>query len=229
MRYQSTICPTCGETFTKPESSRKRCCSRDCANKARAVPRVAPCAICGTPFDRNVAHRRYCSDKCSKTAWHRGNVEPTAQRFWSKVNKTDSCWFWTARTNENGYGLFSVTVDGETVSWYAHRFAWHLTNGAIPEGLWVLHNCPGGDNPSCVNPAHCYLGTLHDNVADAVAKGQLPCGESKVLARLTDADVITIRRDYDAGRRIREMARHYGVSPSTISEVARRLRWRHLP
>lgn len=51
----------------------------------------------------------------------------------------------------------------------AHRVAWMITNGPIPDGLCVLHRC---DNPPCVNPAHLFLGTVQDNNADRDAKGR---------------------------------------------------------
>jgi hypothetical protein len=54
----------------------------------------------------------------------------------------------------------------------AHRFAWEIAKGPIPDGLGVLHNCPGGDNPACVNVAHLWLGTQAENMADMAAKGR---------------------------------------------------------
>ncbi len=79
-----------------------------------------------------------------------------------------TCHLWTARTNKSGYG--TVNINGKML--LAHRVAWEIANGPIPASLWVLHNCPGGDNPACCNPDHLWLGTHADNMADMVAKGR---------------------------------------------------------
>lgn len=87
------------------------------------------------------------------------------QRFWNKVEKTDGCWLWTASKNRQGYGYFRF--DGKMMK--AHRMAWLLVHGEIPEGMLVCHTC---DNPSCVNPEHLWLGTNQDNQNDMNAKGR---------------------------------------------------------
>jgi hypothetical protein len=91
-----------------------------------------------------------------------------SERFWAKVKKGESCWLWAAWRLPSGYGQIRA---GERLL-RAHRVAWELTNGPIPDGLCVLHNCPGGDNPACVNPAHLWLGTNAENTHDMVAKGR---------------------------------------------------------
>lgn len=73
----------------------------------------------------------------------------------------NGCWTWTGTRDRQGYGRWK--------RWLAHRFSWARSNGPIPEGLWVLHHC---DNPPCVNPAHLYLGTVVENVHDAVDRGR---------------------------------------------------------
>ena len=87
------------------------------------------------------------------------------KRFWDKVDKTGECWIWTAYTKTDGYGQFKF--DGKMRG--AHRMAWLLTNGEIPDGMLVCHTC---DNPSCVNPNHLFLGTNQDNADDKMNKGR---------------------------------------------------------
>ncbi len=90
--------------------------------------------------------------------------------FWSKVAFTaqpNLCWNWTStiRDTKRPYGRFELK--GETFS--AHRVAYFLHNKVDPKELHALHKC---DNPRCCNPAHIFLGTNADNVADKVSKGR---------------------------------------------------------
>lgn len=91
---------------------------------------------------------------------------PFEERFWAKVDKGDGCWEWTGGRANRGYGHVEP-VRGQNRS--AHRVSWELTNGPIPDGLWVLHRC---DNPPCVRPSHLFLGTHADNMRDMEAKGR---------------------------------------------------------
>lgn len=86
------------------------------------------------------------------------------ERFWDKVNKTDTCWLWTANTS-HGYGLFMV--EGKRVR--THVYSFIIANGGYEKGLVVCHSC---DTPTCVNPAHLSIGTQADNLRDMYQKGR---------------------------------------------------------
>ena len=77
-------------------------------------------------------------------------------RFWERVNKTRQCWLWTGAITNKGYGTFSTV---RTLR--AHRVAYELCVGAIPEGLTLDHLCR---NRACVNSAHLEPVTNKQNV-----------------------------------------------------------------
>ncbi|WP_425555541.1 HNH endonuclease signature motif containing protein [Hymenobacter koreensis] len=95
--------------------------------------------------------------------------KPLAERFWAKVEKTPTCWNWTASTRRDGYGWFNVNNGAQL----AHRVSYELCKGPIEDGLHVLHSC---DNPACVNPNHLSLGTHQDNMDEKVARGRSTAG-----------------------------------------------------
>lgn len=79
-------------------------------------------------------------------------ARPVADRFWEKVEKGDGCWLWTgARSRRNGYGFFRVSTHAPDGSRFAHRVAYELTVGPIPDGLQIDHLCR---NTGCVRPDH---------------------------------------------------------------------------
>ena len=117
------------------------------------------------------------------------------ERFWPKVQKTDGCWLWLGAKTGNGYGSYrnggfgrnNKTIPSHRVSWMAHF-------GDIPEGLCVLHKC---DVRGCVNPAHLFLGTKHDNAIDMCTKGRSATGKKN--GRYTHPET-TARGDQNGSR-----------------------------
>lgn len=161
----------------------------------------------------------------------------TGERFIAKVDKNGplpsgnpelgACWIWMACINRHGYG----SLKANHRSSLAHRVSWSLANGPIPDGLCVLHRC---DVRTCVNPAHLFLGTFADNMADMVAKGRArnnpACGSRCKFARLNEDRVRAIRlaRRVD-GLSFVELAKRFGVPRQTIGKVCNRVTWRHVP
>ena len=96
------------------------------------------------------------------------------QRFWDKVQKTETCWNWIAGDRGNGYGAFRFRKK----VWDAHRVSWVLANGEIPDKLLVCHKC---DNRRCVNPNHLFLGSFTDNLLDSFNKGRINFRKGKIF------------------------------------------------
>jgi len=90
-----------------------------------------------------------------------------SSNFYTKVSRPDKngCCNWIGSITNRGYGKFRVGK----ISVGAHRVAWTLKNGPIPDELLVLHKC---DNPLCVNPDHLFVGTQGDNLVDMIHKGR---------------------------------------------------------
>lgn len=182
---------------------------------------TATCPNCGRAFcwSRPSVPRKFCSQACHYANRKRSPEE----RFWRLVQKGDKCWLWLGDTGRTGYGALD-NANRQHIR--AHRFSWELHNGPIPDGLWVLHHC---DNPPCVNPAHLFLGTPGDNVADKVAKGRQPRGSAHKNALLTEEQVREIRRlRNDCGWKLKDIGDRFGVTKHTIWAIMKGRNWSHI-
>lgn len=164
-------------------------------------------------------------------------TDELTQRFWQKVNKNGDCWLWEGGCFDDGYGAFCVL--GRTRR--AHRVAWIITFGSLPEKLLVCHKC---DHPRCVRPSHLFLGTIRENALDAMQKGRLaygkrngsilhpqsrPKGDQFPQAKLTASKVQIIREVYSSGSSSMEkLGKQFDVSAQTIFRIVHGRAWVHL-
>lgn len=181
-----------------------------------------------TAAEKNERHRRR----------KRGEVVPfakagpvvgakeTPQCFWQHVERRgpDDCWPFNGSTSDVNYG--SVRWAGRTQR--AHRIAYTLAYGQIPDGLNVLHSC---DNPPCCNPAHLFLGTQAENSADMIRKNRVNrtarfIGAAHPRAKLTEEAVFEARWLRKAGMPWRRLAARFGVSKTTITAAVIGRTWK---
>lgn len=154
-------------------------------------------------------------------------------RLMAKVSVSDAgCWEWRGGMLGGGYGAFSK--GGRTL--YAHRASYAEFVGDIPCGMFVCHRC---DNPKCVNPQHLFLGSPADNMRDKAAKGRSMRGEKSSTAKLSQSNVIVIKKFLEIHPPVRGqhggpcsfLARWFGVSQTGISLIhaGKNWAWLELP
>lgn len=141
------------------------------------------------------------------------------ERFEEKTcpEPTTGCLLWTGAVNNNGYGAYSMRPGNTRL---AHRVAWALEHGPIPDGLDVCHHC---DTPACVNVDHLFVGTHADNMADMQRKGRnaILLGFENPKAKLTPETLARLRALRAQGHTYIALAKTFGMTREALSMAVR--------
>ena len=146
-----------------------------------------------------------------------GSRRSLRERLEEKVDRSagpTGCHLWQAATTK-GYGQIMVWVDGRKRMKQAHRVAYELKHGTVPEHLDVCHRC---DVRHCVNVRHLFVGTRRQNICDALDKGRMKGGRERHTGVLR-AHLSAIRRRLKAGESASGIAKEFGVTVAAVSQI----------
>lgn len=143
-------------------------------------------------------------------------------------NKND-CWEWNGYLlgPRRCYGLTTANLNGKKKKILAHRLSYILWNGEIPKDAIICHKC---DNTKCINPHHLYAGNPQSNMDDMKNRGRKnPAkGIKNRHAKLSESEVLEIRKMFNDGIGVRELSRLKNLSSSTVSYITRNITWKHI-
>lgn len=209
-KYWRNECKLCRSAMVmqyQKDNAKKR---REYVNAwARKTGRVKEylCENCNNPCYKKYA-RAFCSSKC---------------RFLSYVVINEvGCWLWIGAKERKGYGRLCFENKKNAV---ASRVSYEIFKGTIPEGKYVCHSC---DNPSCVKPAHLWIGTAQENASDMISKGRSLKGEQHIKSKLSKECILKIRQLAAEGLSQIEISKIYNARPGHINNIIKRRAWKHI-
>jgi hypothetical protein len=157
---------------------------------------------------------------------HTYKKRPFRERFnrYFQPKGEDECWEWTGAIGQSGYGLIGNGHGKELI--YAHRAAYELAKGPIPERLQVLHKC---DNRRCVNPNHLFPGTNDDNIADKMAKGRHRSGHgTQVHTAKLNENLVRLIRILGSKLPRKEICKQFNIGPIQVWKILTGRAWKHV-
>jgi hypothetical protein len=184
------------------------------------------CAVDGC--SKRVFAGQYCGAHYRKNLRHgdplAGGSEKGAVMRWLQANADhdgDDCLGFPFSSIE---GYYSVSMGGGRWS-KAHRVMCELRHGPPRKGQLALHNC---HNKSCVNPKHLRWGTPKENMQDAILCGNVARGEKSSASKLDEEMVLQIRKRWDGGETLDEIAKDFPVTRGAIWMAATGRTWAHV-
>jgi len=144
-----------------------------------------------------------------------------------RINIVGECWEYIGQIDHNGYGRKTFGQGLEKRKRPVNQIAYILWKGEISEGKFICHTC---DNRKCFNPDHLWVGTCKENLDDMRKKGRAnrPKGEDHHDSKLTEKDVIEIRKLRKMERTLVELGKIYKVNPKTIESICKFKKWKHV-
>jgi hypothetical protein len=174
---------------------KKECSVRGCHRAVRAK------GLCSAHYQRKSAGRPLKGQIRTNIC---GSIAERLQAY-LRVDERTGCHLWTGYRDPVGYGRIYI----EGAKRIAHRIAWEVAHGPIPEGMIVMHAVC--DNPPCCNPEHLKLGTHADNARDRVKKGRGPGARTRDLK---------LNPQWATRPPRRRLARHSQRQPEPVQEAA---------
>lgn len=140
-----------------------------------------------------------------------------------EVDPVTKCWLWIGSKDGAGYGTLS---NGGKIH-KAHRAAYGVFVGPIPDGMLVCHRC---DTPPCFNPEHLFVGSQSDNMQDMARKGRhpYPRGDRHHGAKMTESDVVCILAASKFGLQTVDISRKLNLPYFSVHDVVRGKSWTHI-
>lgn len=148
-------------------------------------------------------------------------TDDATRRYWLSVDKTEDCWARKGAIARDGYGVLRSNY--RRIG--AHRYAWLMEHGTIPEGMIVCHRC---DNKKCVRLSHLFLGTPADNTRDMIYKCRNCHGTRHHASRLNEFKVRELHGLFMIGWTDKQLAKRYGIDASSARAARLGMTWRHL-
>jgi hypothetical protein len=196
MKRENT-CEYCHKIFEVPRKNQKgRFCSKECTRKLLRKDQL-----------KKYADYLVTETEGQKMLWLKEHYEKFV------IKNENDCWDWNG-CKVDGYANFNHR--GKIIK--AHRVSWIIHNGAIPQGMFVLHKC---DVRHCSNPDHLFLGTHTDNIRDMASKHR-----TGVKCKLTLDQVYEIKNLLGLEIPMTKIAKRYGVSNVAILNIKQGKTWK---